>query len=1777
MGGAGKSIIAQAFLRDNTVSDYYRDGIVWIDVGQTPNIQSLQLFVARQFGLDPEILDATDGNRLLEHILRDALSLIVLDNVWDLDVVRAFTVNAPGAHLLVTTRSADAVYSDADVIEVGPMDTRSALDVIAVHSQLDRDSLPARVSAIAEYCGGLPLALAAFGGMIADGYQWHEIEAMVRQHDITDLSIRSRGYSYTSVNAALKVSIDSLTYTEQECLTDLTVLGGRGLIPRPAIYRLWALRNISSAEASRTLIKFARRSLLTRVHGNRIPEVHDILAAYLDSTRPESEHRRLRVKFASTYFMDWGGLNNNLPGLKAISTQNEDHAFGFQAAISILASAHKYALIHRLLQMAWIYEANQQHSSYTINVWFSTHEILGSPADYLSDIDIASKLSQSARHPSAQTRGLEVYYALIRASLSDYRNRPIPRVVQQLVKRGYWSPWTTLAQLDVMEDLDQRISYLRSILSEIPDVIYITIFPYVRGLIADVQTKSVAQSSGRNLQNSLDLLLADLVRAAPDVLLRQVASLVMRARGMNSFAAAVLAPRLNADLLGPLLVHVGDSANGWDIARLTASLAPNLRKQVVSQLIELARTLELGPRCRVIASVARGLPVKAFCAEILHVLNAYNDTGRGVWQFRPVEELLNSSPPDAAGEIIDAIRSANLQAADRACALSIMAKMVESSGTRHRLQEEIIGLAPDDMRSQFGVLLRVAARCSPSLIPRVRNIVIEALHNDIGGDSLFLETNAPITASSRRHMTSRGFGGGWELDYMRRELESLTPPLADLVSFISSIAQRAPAARAGAIGLLAYELAHGIRDPSERLRLLKPVIAHLDERTRHSLLHDLLADRNVLDREHLGWLMTEIVEVGLASDDVVLREVITACRLMPKAWQRARVFGRLAQVGLEAEVHREICEEALRSIRQDFGDIDRAAFDLSEIITALPETLSADVEELFSDILGAGGDVERILYRKAEEASGVERDGYIVAALAAVGNEFYSHVRAFKLADIAALIDREEDRVEIANLAVDAAMRSSETWQLVSGVTAAAKVLPPPKRDHALSLVLNELLDQSDLLLSSDRAEELPRILPALSRDLLRQYEGRIRAVVGDQHHFELDFLLLDEEAPGFTTNIQRLVTHTRADSRGLDRVSRIIRLAWRMAATMRNEVIEAELQYAASVSDARGRLAALRVLADIVDANKHDDLLAYAKIEDVRSWAMKAFRELSSQAEVESSSLAAILPYLPDATLAAVAEVAERESEPQSRFRLLVLIAERCHGVLIDAVHSRLLDTAKLFKDTRASIVALRRVGEKLDTIGRVKLSTECLKLAAAIEPHLIRAEVIADLLTDIPWESISYAMQVARRGDRRYSRSEEGQIGLLGELSLSESVVLSSAGSAIHGKRDTERSGANEEMDERSAANVDGGLARARLILALGESYGWEEDTHEYSSELLAIIGSLATRQPYQCADLVRRAAAVLPEIRMQTLRDQAAQISSPYQCMRALVAIVSRWPDSYTFGVLRAKLTEVESAYLVLRGSFILACASQGAEKRRLADEAVAALHRSNLDPRRKARVLADYCPLLGLDYMETALDAVALVEDWKDQYFILVDLMRKSIGEHRKELLDRCHVFLNDVSRRRRSPGQSQDAELTTVGGGMLRLRLIVDLAYVESGDGSGVDDDDAERMILAVDGSGDDVLKAAAVSALVPILGGDHLDRIAGVALSISDRRRRIESLSKVAAGRVNPSWVRDWRPIFDEAPMLGREALGRVILSATKDAGARGLLNPAEVGESWSFVARCWP
>ncbi len=50
MGGIGKSVLAAAICRDREVRDAFADGIVWITIGQLPNIRLLQLEFARELG-----------------------------------------------------------------------------------------------------------------------------------------------------------------------------------------------------------------------------------------------------------------------------------------------------------------------------------------------------------------------------------------------------------------------------------------------------------------------------------------------------------------------------------------------------------------------------------------------------------------------------------------------------------------------------------------------------------------------------------------------------------------------------------------------------------------------------------------------------------------------------------------------------------------------------------------------------------------------------------------------------------------------------------------------------------------------------------------------------------------------------------------------------------------------------------------------------------------------------------------------------------------------------------------------------------------------------------------------------------------------------------------------------------------------------------------------------------------------------------------------------------------------------------------------------------------------------------------------------------------------------------------------------------------------------------------------------------------------------------------------------------------------------------------------
>lgn len=139
MGGAGKSILASAVVRDEKVRENFHAGMFWLRVGRNAKdqlhelLQRLVFRVAATSGTPlPQFETLEETTRYLKKVNADGASprLIVLDDVWEVEVVD--TLQLTGMKLLVTTRDRSVVSTRVDCVEVGDMDDDEALEVLRV-------------------------------------------------------------------------------------------------------------------------------------------------------------------------------------------------------------------------------------------------------------------------------------------------------------------------------------------------------------------------------------------------------------------------------------------------------------------------------------------------------------------------------------------------------------------------------------------------------------------------------------------------------------------------------------------------------------------------------------------------------------------------------------------------------------------------------------------------------------------------------------------------------------------------------------------------------------------------------------------------------------------------------------------------------------------------------------------------------------------------------------------------------------------------------------------------------------------------------------------------------------------------------------------------------------------------------------------------------------------------------------------------------------------------------------------------------------------------------------------------------------------------------------------------------------------------------------------------------------------------------------------------------------------------------------------------------------
>ena len=302
MAGIGKTVLAAALCRDPDVAARFLDGVIWLTLGQGPNVERRQADLYLCFGdSQPEFRDVESGRMALSRLLADKKCLLVLDDVWSVADARAFDVVGSGGVLLITTRDAGIVRQfGAASVSVDVMEEAHCLALLASASGRDSDALPKICWEIVRECGNLPLAVALVGGMamgIAD--PWEQILARLRSSLIHRIQQESpENPFHVNLLRAIEASIDVLSDDYTGRYGEMGIFPEDAHVPEVTLRLLWVSDDFDELDLSTMLRDLTDKSLLFRdEHGHYF--IHDIQRAYLRG--PQADLAVAHAKLVSAY------------------------------------------------------------------------------------------------------------------------------------------------------------------------------------------------------------------------------------------------------------------------------------------------------------------------------------------------------------------------------------------------------------------------------------------------------------------------------------------------------------------------------------------------------------------------------------------------------------------------------------------------------------------------------------------------------------------------------------------------------------------------------------------------------------------------------------------------------------------------------------------------------------------------------------------------------------------------------------------------------------------------------------------------------------------------------------------------------------------------------------------------------------------------------------------------------------------------------------------------------------------------------------------------------------------------------------------------------------------------------------------------------------------------------------------------------------------------------------------------------------------------------------
>ena len=454
LGGLGKSVLATALVLDAQVQRRFEDGILWVTLGQNPDLQNLLGDWIRTLDKSRESYSATTleaASNYLHTLLLDKRMLLVVDDVWNGAHVELFRIGGAQCRVLMTTREAQIEGADYHALSL----MTEAEAIALVRQKLDRQWQPEQepeVKAFTKSLGYLPLALDLATNQVRDGLSWAELRSefeterrsvaleVLDSSEAWDCLDENQQRKY-SLRACFNLSLRRLSAEQLRQFAWLGVLPEDVSLDARMAVTLWEL---SPLKAKKTLIDLRNRSFLTSgtetLEGEVTYRVHDLMH---DTARGLIEQATLSASIqtladAHAQLLDryrqkcdrWDRLPND--------------GYIHRHLTWHLQQAGREDEIHALMAMS-----DEQGR----NAWFEACDRLGQPAIFMQDVKRGWSIAeQSYEEDHCRSIVLQCRYALITATLNSLvENLPIG-MMAEFIKRQYWTVEQAWAYVEQMQD-----------------------------------------------------------------------------------------------------------------------------------------------------------------------------------------------------------------------------------------------------------------------------------------------------------------------------------------------------------------------------------------------------------------------------------------------------------------------------------------------------------------------------------------------------------------------------------------------------------------------------------------------------------------------------------------------------------------------------------------------------------------------------------------------------------------------------------------------------------------------------------------------------------------------------------------------------------------------------------------------------------------------------------------------------------------------------------------------------------------------------------------------------------------------------------------------------------------------------------------------------------------------------------------------------------------------------------------------------------------------------